>query len=140
MIRPKSMTRWVTLSLIAVTLASGYLYAQQSTPQTVPPNPYLMGTEGLDQGPRGLTSYMPVAITESFASLMARLSAEKPAVEQAHNALLSERYDLSDRPAQDASVVVSLDASSATTCSIPSAAEMTWSIRWYSFASSADMK
>ncbi len=52
-----------------------------------------MGTEGLDQGPRGLTSYMPVAITETFASLMARLSAEKPAVEQAHNALLAERYD-----------------------------------------------
>ncbi|MGA7264135.1 MAG: hypothetical protein WBX30_25055, partial [Stellaceae bacterium] len=104
MIRPKSMARWITLSLTAVTLTSGYLYAQQPTPQTqsqtAAPNPYLMGTEGLDQGPRGLTSYMPVAITESFASLMARLSAEKPAVEQAHNALLSERYDLSDRPAQ----------------------------------------
>jgi hypothetical protein len=42
---------------------------------------------------------MPVAITESFASLMARLSAEKPAVEQQHSALLGERYDLSDRPA-----------------------------------------
>ena len=43
---------------------------------------------------------MPVDITEPFASLMARLSAEKPAVEQEHNALLNERYDLSDRPAQ----------------------------------------
>ena len=104
MIRPKSMMRWAILSLTGLMLASGYVYAQQPAPQTqsqpAAPNPYLMGTEGPNQGPRGLTSYMPVAITETFASLMARLSAEKPAVEQAHNALLSERYDLSDRPAQ----------------------------------------
>src|SRR5437660_5681524 len=100
MIRPKSMMRWVILSLTAVILAFGYAYAQQPAPQTPAPNPYLMGTEGLNQGPRGLTSYMPVAITESFASLMARLSGEKAAVEQAHSALLNERYDLSDRPAQ----------------------------------------
>jgi len=51
------------------------------------------------QGERGQTSYMPVDITEPFASIMARLSAAKPAVEQEHNALLNERYDLSDRPA-----------------------------------------
>jgi hypothetical protein len=72
------MTRWVILSLTGVILAVGYVYAQQPAPQTqgqtAAPNPYLMGTEGLNQGPRGLTSYMPVAITESFASLMARLS------------------------------------------------------------------
>ena len=49
---------------------------------------------------RGQTSYMKVDITESFASLMARLSAAKPAVEQEHSELLNERYDLSDRPAQ----------------------------------------
>jgi hypothetical protein len=88
MSRPKSMTRWVILSLTALTLASGYLYAQQPTSQTqgqtTPPNPYLMGTEGYYQGPRGLTSNMPVAITEPFASVMARLSAAKPAVEQEH--------------------------------------------------------
>jgi cytochrome c peroxidase len=100
MIRPRSITRRAILSLIGLILAVGYVYAQQPAPQTQAPNPYLMGTEGLNQGPRGLTSYMPVAITESFASLMARLSAEKPAVEQAHNALLNERYDLSNRPAQ----------------------------------------
>src|SRR2546423_1549102 len=96
--------RLVSLSCATLILALGYAYAQQPAPQTqsqpAAPNPYLMGTEGFYQGPRGLTSYMPVAITESFASLMARLSAEKPAVEQAHNALLNERYDLSDRPAQ----------------------------------------
>ena len=58
-----------------------------------------MGTEGFYKGPRGLTSYMPVAITESFSALMARLSGEKARVEAEHMALLQERYDLSDRPA-----------------------------------------
>jgi hypothetical protein len=42
---------------------------------------------------------MPVDTTESFASLMACLSAAKPGVEQEHNGLLNERYDLGDRPA-----------------------------------------
>jgi hypothetical protein len=32
------------------------------------------------QGERGQTSYMPVDITEPFATIMSRLSAEKPAV------------------------------------------------------------
>jgi hypothetical protein len=43
---------------------------------------------------------MPVASTETFAQLFARLTAAKPRVEQEHMALLNERYDLSDRPAQ----------------------------------------
>ncbi len=109
MTRPSRGTRWIILSLSVLAPAFGYAYAQQTTqgqqaaqPQQareIPPNPYLMGTEGFDKGPRGLTSYMPVAITEGFASLMARLSGEKAQVEAEHNALLDERYDLSDRPA-----------------------------------------
>ncbi len=100
MIRPKSVTRWVILSLTGLILAFGYAYAQQA-PQTPPAqNPYSMGTAGPGQGPRGLTSYMPVAITETFAQLFARLTAAKPRVEQEHTAVLNERYDLSDRPAQ----------------------------------------
>src|SRR5882757_1775162 len=51
------------------------------------------------QGPRGKTSYAPVEITEQFSAIMSRLSAEKPAVEREHMALLNERYDLSNRPA-----------------------------------------
>ena len=51
------------------------------------------------QAPRGKTSYMPVDITESFSSIFARLSAEKPQVTREHMDLLNERYDLSDRPA-----------------------------------------
>src|SRR5260370_17819756 len=49
---------------------------------------------------QGKTSYMKVDSTESFASIMARMTAEKAAGTQEHNAVLSERYDLSDRPAQ----------------------------------------
>jgi len=45
------------------------------------------------------TSYMPVDIKESFASTMARMKAEKPAVEARQKALLEKRYDLSNRPA-----------------------------------------
>jgi hypothetical protein len=85
--------------LAALLLAFNHAYGQQAQ-QAAPPNPYMQGTAGPGQGPRGLTSYMPVAITEGFASLMARLAGEKPSAEQAHNALLGERYDLSDRPAQ----------------------------------------
>src|ERR1700732_302972 len=75
--------RLVSLSGATLILALGFAHAQQA-PQTPAPNPYLMGTEGLDQGPRGLTSYMPVAITESFASIMARMTAAKPAIRQGH--------------------------------------------------------
>src|ERR1700680_640844 len=100
MIRPKSMARGVILSLTGLILGFGYAYAQQPAPQTQAPNPYLMGTEGPNQGPRGLTSYMPVAITETFAQIFARMTAAKAGIEQAHTAVLNERYDLSDRPAQ----------------------------------------
>jgi cytochrome c peroxidase len=45
------------------------------------------------------SSYSPVVIQEDFASIMARMSAAKPAIMQRQMALLEERYDLSDRPA-----------------------------------------
>jgi len=46
------------------------------------------------------TSYAPVAITESFASVMARMKKAKPKVMKRHMDLLNERYDLGDRPAE----------------------------------------
>src|ERR1700738_852329 len=49
---------------------------------------------------QGKTSYMKVDSTESFASIMARMTAAKPGIEKEHSAVLNERYDLSDRPAQ----------------------------------------
>ncbi len=45
------------------------------------------------------TSYMPVAIKEAFASIMARMKAEKPAIMKRQMSLLEQRYDLSNRPA-----------------------------------------
>ncbi len=56
------------------------------------------------QGQQGVSSYMPVDITESFASIMARMKAAKPQIEKAHSDLLEVRYDLSDKPAKDATM------------------------------------
>jgi cytochrome c peroxidase len=49
---------------------------------------------------QGKTSYMKVDITEAFASTMERMLAAKPDIEKRHSDLLSERYDLRDRPAR----------------------------------------
>jgi cytochrome c peroxidase len=58
-----------------------------------------LGSAYAQQGPRGKSSYMPVDITETFSSIFARLSAQKPEVTREHTALLNDRYDLSNRPA-----------------------------------------
>ena len=52
------------------------------------------------QQQRGETSYAPVDIKQKFASIMARMTAAKPGIEKEHSALLDERYDLTNRPAQ----------------------------------------
>ena len=44
------------------------------------------------------TSYAPVALTEPFDSVMARMEAAKPGIMQRHMNLLEDRYDLSDAP------------------------------------------
>ena len=59
-----------------------------------------MGSEGYGKGPRGLTSFQPIAIDQPFAARMAQDVAAKPGIEREHQALLEERYDLGDRPAQ----------------------------------------
>ena len=46
------------------------------------------------------TSYAPVAITEEFDSVVARMKAAKPGVMERQMDLLGARYDLSDRPAR----------------------------------------
>jgi cytochrome c peroxidase len=46
------------------------------------------------------SSYAPVVIQEEFSAIMARMSAAKADVMKRHMALLEERYDLSNRPAQ----------------------------------------
>jgi cytochrome c peroxidase len=53
---------------------------------------------------RGDTSYMPVDIKESFASIIKRMKADKPKNEKRHQDLLTARYDLSNRPSKDAAM------------------------------------
>ena len=56
------------------------------------------------QEQRGATSYAPVDIKEPFASIMARMKTAKPDIEKKHANLLNARYDLSNRPAKDATM------------------------------------
>jgi cytochrome c peroxidase len=90
---------WFLLSLGGLLLTCGDAAAQQAPPPAAP-NPYLKGSEGYDKGPRGLTSYQPIAIDQPFAARMAEDVAAKPGIESEHQALLEQRYDLSDRPTQ----------------------------------------
>jgi len=48
---------------------------------------------------KGESSYSPVVIKESFEKIMARMKAAKPEVMKRHMDLLSQRYDLGNRPA-----------------------------------------
>jgi cytochrome c peroxidase len=53
---------------------------------------------------RGATSYMPVDIKETFASIMARMKAAQPAIQKRQTDLLAERYDLANRAATGAAM------------------------------------
>ena len=55
---------------------------------------------GAEEASKKKTSNLPVQAKESFADVMKRMKAEKPAVTEKHKKLLAERYDLSDRPAK----------------------------------------
>ena len=59
----------VLLSSVSLILLLRYGDAgAQQTPAPAAQNPYMMGTEGYEKGPRGLTSYMPIAIDQPFAA------------------------------------------------------------------------
>src|SRR5450759_801984 len=77
----------VTAKLISISvfLLSVSLAAQ--SPQSVPP------------AKQRNSSYMPVVDTEDFATIHARMSSAKAGVMKRQMELLSERYDLSNRPA-----------------------------------------
>src|SRR5882757_3828578 len=90
---------WIVLFLSYLIFSSVPAYAQEGATKEAP-NPYLKGTEGYYKGSRGLTSYQPIAIDQPFAATMAHDEAAKPGIEREHQALLDERYDLGDHPAQ----------------------------------------
>ena len=97
----KSGTRsWTFLLAASLVLWLSRADSQQEPQTTAPQNPYLMGSEGYYKGPRGLTSYQAIAIDQPFAARMAADEAAKPAIERDHQAMLEERYDLGDHPAQ----------------------------------------
>jgi cytochrome c peroxidase len=50
------------------------------------------------------SSYAPVDIHESFSKIMSRMAAARPEIMKRHMALLEQRYDLTDRPAQGATM------------------------------------
>jgi len=52
----------------------------------------------------GDTSYFPIDIKESSASIQKRMKADKPKVEKRHQDMLTSRYDLSNRPSKDAAM------------------------------------
>ncbi len=54
--------------------------------------------------PKAVTSYLPVDIKDSFATIRARMEAAKAPIMQRQEALLKERYDLGDRPARGATM------------------------------------
>jgi cytochrome c peroxidase len=85
LIRPTVRTAWTVLALAACAAIAGNTQAQQAEP-------------------RGKTSYMPVDITEPFASIMSRMVAAKPRIEKEHADLLAERYDLADHPVPGATM------------------------------------
>jgi cytochrome c peroxidase len=97
---PGSRARIGVLLLLSVLILKFGDAGAQQAPPPAEQNPYLKGSEGYDKGPRGLTSYMPIAIDQPFSARMAQDVAAKPGVEREHHALLEERYDLSDHPAQ----------------------------------------
>src|ERR1700687_5097340 len=102
MIGPSRQT-WFLLSLGGLILIFSRADGQQARPPDAP-NPYLMGSEGYDKGPRGLTSFMPIAIDKPFPARRAQEAPEKAAVEREHQVLLEKRYDLGDHPAHGATM------------------------------------
>jgi cytochrome c peroxidase len=91
---------WLFLSVASLVLWLGPADSQQEAQTAAPQTPYLMGSEGYEKGPRGQTSYQPTAIDQPFAAKMVADVAAKPGIEREHQALLEERYDLGDHPAQ----------------------------------------
>src|SRR5450631_336771 len=95
-----SIRIWLLLSSVCAILLLGHADAQQPPPTqsqagapNTPPaaqNPYLMGSEGYGRGPRGLTSFQPIAIPQPFADRMAQDVAARAAIEREHQAMLEE--------------------------------------------------
>ncbi len=79
-------SRITICSFLAIVVAAGWIVASTQR----------IGSAADPNDKKTPTSYMPVVVGESFDALRKRMEADKPKIEQAHNDLLKERYDLSD--------------------------------------------
>jgi cytochrome c peroxidase len=101
---PASRRLWPVLAIAALFIAVKLADAQQEQ--------------------RGKSSYMPVDITDSFKTIMSRLSGAKPGVEKEHNSLLKERYNLGNQPAQGVTMSRGKAVQEGVRVKLPQ--EMTW--------------
>ena len=79
---PRTIARGV-LSVLALCLSVAY---SQDSPKK-------------QAAPKNVATKPPVIVPEDFPSVMTRMQAAKPAIQQRHLDLLKERYDLGDHPA-----------------------------------------
>jgi len=70
------------------------------------------------------SSYAPVTGIDDFQTVMSRMEAAKPEIMKKHAALLAERYDLSDRPAQGVTMSRGKPVQEGVRVKLP--ASMTW--------------
>ena len=73
---------------------------------------------------KGESSYSPVVVKESFEAIMARMKAAKPEVMKRQMDLLSERYDLANRPASGVTMSRGKPVQEGSRAKLP--AGMTW--------------
>ena len=73
---------------------------------------------------KGESSYSPVVVKESFEAIMARMKAAKPEVMKRQMDLLSERYDLANRPASGVTMSRGKPVQEGVRAKLP--AGMTW--------------
>lgn len=71
-----------------------------------------------------VTSYAPVVSKDEFKTVFGRMKGEKAKVMEKHNALLKERYDLSDKPAKDITMANGKPVQAGVRVKLP--ADATW--------------
>ncbi|MGH7962959.1 MAG: cytochrome B6 [Candidatus Binatia bacterium] len=92
---PFSARRWMILA--ATLLCVGGVSAQEAEKKPAREGDKKPAQEADEKRP----SQMPVAIKEDFTEIMARMKKAKPEVMQRQRDVLTERYDLSNRPAKE---------------------------------------
>lgn len=80
MTRTTALIGWAALGWLSTALMAGAAMAADNSPPS---------------------SYSPVVIKEEFSAIVARMSAAKPGLMEQQKKLLEERYDLSERAAED---------------------------------------